>query len=304
MTKRLILLIVSSFALSYCQTPVLAPKKIVPTAKKVAPAPAPAPVQEAKLKPPTNELTVDQVAQLVQAGLSEDLVISKIKKNNKAFDLSTEQLLQLKKAGASDNIIRVLMDPTVQPVVAPPLTPAITAPPAMEQRAVQIIPRTCEAGFYLLGDNEKLTKIEPNTFATSRSSGTIGRALTVGIRKAKTKAVLRGPAAVARLKKGQQFSYCTVDGLAPIEYYLLRLNVVKGEREVTTATAGLSQTTGFDNKLAMSFTTKQVGDGKYELNASLEPGEYCFYPKRALRQTGALGEGVAAGGKVFDFGVE
>ncbi len=135
MTKRLLLLTTALFTLGYCQVPTPAPKKAAPAAKKVAPAPAPAPVQQAK--PPANELTAEQVAQLVQAGLSEDLVIAKIKKNNKAFDLSTEQLLQLKKAGASDNVIRLLMDPTAQPVVVPAV-PATPAPPVVETTATPV----------------------------------------------------------------------------------------------------------------------------------------------------------------------
>lgn len=96
--------------------------------KKAAPAPAPALIQKTESKPVVNELTVEQVAQLVQAGLSEDLIIAKIRKNGKAFDLSTEQLLQLKKARVSDNIIRILMDPQAQTITATPAIPVV--PPA------------------------------------------------------------------------------------------------------------------------------------------------------------------------------
>jgi len=110
------------------------PAKKVTSTQKTAPAKKAvatptAPVQKTEPQPakPANELTVEQVIQLVQAGLSEDLIIARIKKNNKAFDLSTEQILQLKKAGVSDNIIRVLMDPQAQPVITPP-TPPATAP--------------------------------------------------------------------------------------------------------------------------------------------------------------------------------
>ncbi len=133
MRKRLLLLTAALFALGYCQAlaspadgPVSVPKKTAP-AKKTAVAPSP--VQQAKPQLPANELTAEQVVQLVQAGLPEDLTTAKIKKNNKAFDLSAEQLLQLKKAGASDNLIRLLMDPTAQPVAAAPTAPAAAAPP-------------------------------------------------------------------------------------------------------------------------------------------------------------------------------
>ncbi len=75
---------------------------------------------------PAPGLSVEEVIQLVQAGLSEDLVIDRIKKNGKAFDLSTDQLLQLKKAGATNNTIKVMMNPGLDSRLAPP---AGTAPP-------------------------------------------------------------------------------------------------------------------------------------------------------------------------------
>jgi hypothetical protein len=56
-------------------------------------------------------LTLHDVVQLSQTGLSEDLIVTKIKKNGKAFDLSTEELLELQKAGVSDTIINYLLDP-------------------------------------------------------------------------------------------------------------------------------------------------------------------------------------------------
>ncbi len=75
-----------------------------------------------------NGLTVEQVIQLVQAGLGEDLIIAKIKKNGKSFDLSAEQMLQLKKVGASDNIVLLLMDPTAQPKTAQLVLPPTPIP--------------------------------------------------------------------------------------------------------------------------------------------------------------------------------
>jgi hypothetical protein len=142
MAKRVLLLFAAFFFVLNAQTSA-PPKKVTSTqktapAKKAVVAPT-APVQKTEPQPtkPANELTVEQVIQLVQAGLSEDLIIARIKKNNKAFDLSTEQLLQLKKAGASDNIIRVLIDPQAQ-VVSTPTTPPTSAPTAESPKPVPV----------------------------------------------------------------------------------------------------------------------------------------------------------------------
>src|ERR1017187_9753604 len=77
----------------------------------------------------TTPLSVEEVVKLCQTGLSEELIITKIKKNGKAFDLSTEELLELKKSGVSDNIIKFLLDPS-QPYTppAPPPPPAAKDP--------------------------------------------------------------------------------------------------------------------------------------------------------------------------------
>jgi len=61
-------------------------------------------------------MTTDDVLQLVQAGLSEEVIIAKLRKNGKAFDLSTAQLVQLKKAGVKDSILKVMMDPSRPPI--------------------------------------------------------------------------------------------------------------------------------------------------------------------------------------------
>src|SRR2546421_9118002 len=69
-------------------------------------------------------LNVEEVVKLSQSGFAEELIITKIKKNGKAFDLSAEELLDIKKAGVSDNVIRFLLDPSQ------PYTPPAPPPPA------------------------------------------------------------------------------------------------------------------------------------------------------------------------------
>ena len=44
-------------------------------------------------------LTLQEVVQLHNAGFADDVIITRIRKNAKAFDLNTEELLQLKTDG-------------------------------------------------------------------------------------------------------------------------------------------------------------------------------------------------------------
>src|SRR5437879_3310381 len=72
--------------------------------------------------------TIEDVVKLCKAGLTDELVITKIKKNNKAFDLSPDELIELRKSGVSDTVIKYLLDPA-QPYAPPPPPPA-TVPAA------------------------------------------------------------------------------------------------------------------------------------------------------------------------------
>src|SRR5438034_10176283 len=72
-------------------------------------------------------LSLEEVVKLSQAGVSEDVIITKIKKNGKGFDLSAEELVDLKKGRITDNIIRLLLHHS-QPYTHPPPSPTQVGP--------------------------------------------------------------------------------------------------------------------------------------------------------------------------------
>jgi curli biogenesis system outer membrane secretion channel CsgG len=76
---------------------------------------------------------VDSVIQLVKSGMSENLIIKTLQRQNKPMDLSPGDLVKLKNAGVSENVIGVMMDPSSAPAAAAPATaptpnPAPAAP--------------------------------------------------------------------------------------------------------------------------------------------------------------------------------
>lgn len=91
------------------------------TAPKAAPKAAPAKAA-AKAAPSP----VDSVIESVKAGLSEALIIRTLKRDNKPLDLTPADLVKLKNAGVSENIISVMLDPTSAPAAA--AAPAAPAP--------------------------------------------------------------------------------------------------------------------------------------------------------------------------------
>jgi hypothetical protein len=74
-------------------------------------------------------MTNRDVIRLLQAKISEDIIISKIKQSKTRFDTSVDGLVALRTAGASDRLIALIMDPASETSVpgAPRTTVTVTA---------------------------------------------------------------------------------------------------------------------------------------------------------------------------------
>jgi hypothetical protein len=62
-------------------------------------------------------LTVDGVISMLSAGISSDVVVSKIQKSGQTFDLSADDMVRLKKAGASDEVMKAMISSAPTPTV-------------------------------------------------------------------------------------------------------------------------------------------------------------------------------------------
>ena len=120
--------------------------------------------QEADLSPPVQPasspqgeellLSVQDVIDLVEADLSDDLVIAAVRKRRSPFDLGTADLLRLKKTGVNDAVIRVMMgseeprhdsstiqnirapDPATESELSAPVEPASSSRIPSQQQAL------------------------------------------------------------------------------------------------------------------------------------------------------------------------
>jgi hypothetical protein len=73
-------------------------------------------------------LTVDDVVKLHQSGISDNVLVARIKQANKPLELSTDDLLKLGQAKVSDSVIQTLMNPGPGASGGPIVTPAPAAP--------------------------------------------------------------------------------------------------------------------------------------------------------------------------------
>ncbi|MDX1984867.1 MAG: CsgG/HfaB family protein, partial [Bryobacteraceae bacterium] len=134
---------------AWSQTP--APKNPAPApaaakpaaAKPAAPKPA-APKPAVAARAAAAKSPVDLVIDLVKAGMSENLIIKQLRGQNKAIVLAAADMLKLKQAGVSEQVIEVMMDPAAAPqtavaAAAPSPTPeAAPAAPAAPNPATPV----------------------------------------------------------------------------------------------------------------------------------------------------------------------
>jgi hypothetical protein len=107
-------------------------------------------------------LTVDGVISLIDAGISADLIVAKIQKSGQAFDLSTEDMVRLKKAGASDAVMKAMMGATPAPAavsVAP-----IGGPKAAAATPVDVAPNA-------VAENPNMGKLKKEGFMSTIGHG-------------------------------------------------------------------------------------------------------------------------------------
>jgi hypothetical protein len=306
-----------------------------PAAKKVAVVP--------------KHLTVDNVIGMVKAGLSEDVIIARLRKEEKPFDLEPDDLIRLKNANVSDAIVKVMLDPKAPPATAPPTQPApqqvvvqtagIAGLPVGRPSGATPSPGTNAAGdpndpmvphdsgIYLYTKDRdgkpQMIVLERAAYTGAKTGGMLGSAMTYGIKKVKTKAVIAGQRASIRVadtapvfyfyfddkQAGLGKTYFGVGNLSnPNQFALLRLDVTKTGREtIIGAYSSLGSSSGNDTKAMVQFKSERIRPGLYKVSLdSIKEGEYCFLSAGGgVTSAGPYGAmaTTTTGTDIFDFGV-
>ena len=71
-------------------------------------------------------LTVDGVISMLQAGISDDIIIEKVHKSGQTFDLSSDDMVRLKNAKASDGLMKAMLESGPGTATSSTQTPATT----------------------------------------------------------------------------------------------------------------------------------------------------------------------------------
>jgi hypothetical protein len=122
----------------------------------------PAETGNVSASPAKASLKVDDVVSLLEAGITEDVIIEKIHQNGQAFDLSTDEMLRLKKANASPTLMKAMMSATPAPV-AGSVTP-IAGPNAAVAPSVDVAPNP-------VAENPNMGKLKKEGFMATIGQG-------------------------------------------------------------------------------------------------------------------------------------
>jgi len=256
--------------------------------------------QESKQRTPP--LSVEGILKLAEAGVSEDVIITRIKTHGKPFDLSDVELLELRRKGLSDTVLKYMLDPSaaytppVPTAAPPPAAPPPAAPPKKypEDESAAKIPEA--PGVYLLAGNE-LHRIEVKLLMPAKSGGGVFGV----IRKGKVSGLLNGRAAKVRATAGSVTFYARLTEPANVEEVVLVALAVKGDRrelELSTK-GGQKQKPGLKIEAMRQYDSLEVGSRLFRIAPqALERGEYLFY------LVGSADPQKVIQGKGYDFGID
>jgi hypothetical protein len=231
-------------------------------------------------------LTNDAVVAMKKAGLSDGVIVAKIRSSQTKFDLSSTSLVNLKQAGLSDQIIEAMLGqsgPGGTPGGPPPVA-------AVAPRGASGLPQGRDSIFHVKGDQYvELT-------ASSASLET-----NYAVFQSKSEIVLKGRQAAYRLADRQPVF---VSAWGPSEAPMVRLKPGDShdDRNLKFSSGsfmpfGGTHKLGVRSQDTIDVEAEKDPRGFYRIKPRkpMEPGEYGF-----IVSPGVTG----AGGKIYDFGVD
>ena len=250
-------------------------------------------------------LTNKDVIDMVGLGLSDDVIISKIRSGAAGgtlqFDTSVAGLKELKAGKVSDDVIKVMINP------APPAAPVVVAAAPMTNDPNLPPP---EVGVYWKNGNA-FTRIEGQAISQAKVGGKAGSMFTYGMRGEHWDAYLNGPESKNVVNDRLPVFYLYVpDGGSAADFNLIILEKKGDRREFQIGSFGgvTGGKSGVKRDKEIAFTAEHAGIRTYKLklDVAMKPGEYAFFmgTGQQTNMAGASGSarsGGAAAGRVYDF---
>lgn len=247
-------------------------------------------------------ITNESIIQMMELGFDDSMIIDKIYTSDVKFDASIAGLGALKKAGASSEVLSLIMEKSKQNTKS-------------------------KTGIYFVNEDGEDELIQPAVFSGTNNNQ-VAQKLVSGLINSKQKARLPRTKSNNVIKTDRpEFTFIfnpattEVDNLQtgqgsgnggllnwwfrvasnPNEFVLVKLKVKERQnlREVITGKSSwISSSEGVDPKLAIGFDIEEIEGNKFKVTpTSLEPGEYAFLYQGQVPQ-GRQNQ------SVFDFSVQ
>jgi hypothetical protein len=253
--------------------------------------------------------TNEDVIGMVKLGVSEDVIIAKIRAMNAtgadaiSFDTGVEGLKALKAANVPDSVIKVMINP------APPAPTVVMASAPMTIDPNLPPP---EVGVYWK-DQANFVLIQGQALTNAKVGGKAGSFFTNGMRNQHWDAYIEGPTSKNMVRDRRPPFYLYVpDGADSADYVLIKLNKKGDRREFQIGSFGgvTGGKSGVKKDKEVPFKAEHMGIRTYKitLDAELKPGEYAFFmgTGQSATMSGARGgnrSGGSASGRIYDFSV-
>ena len=254
----------------------------------------------------SSRITNRDVIDMVSLGLSDDVIITKIRAASAGatlqFDTSVNGLKELKAANVSNDVIKVMINP------APPAGPIVVAAAPISNDPNLPPP---EVGIYWK-NGSAFTRIEGQVISQTKVGGKAGSMFTYGMRNEHWDAYLDGPESKNIVSESLPEFYIYVpDGGSAADFTLLTLEKKGNRREFQIGSFGglTGGKSGIKRDKVIAFSAEHAGIRTYRLKiaADMKPGEYAFFMGTGQQSTMAGGSsggarsGGAASGRVYDF---
>ena len=255
----------------------------------------------------SKRLTNQDIIDMVSMGISDDVIIAKIRsvngRDSLAFDTGVEGLKALKAAKVPDEVIKVMINPAPPPVSVGQAVTTSDMNPNLPPP---------EVGVYWK-DGATFVPVEGQALSKAKVGGRAGSMFTYGMRSEHWDAYLAGPVSKNHVKDRQPLFYIYVpDGTSAADFVLIKLEKKSNRREFQVGsfgglTAGKSGVKA-EKEIPFKFEHVAIRTFKIMLSSDLQPGEYAFFMGTGQQTMMASGHGSspsggAASGRIYDFSV-
>jgi hypothetical protein len=227
-------------------------------------------------------MTNDSVLRMHQAGLSDSLILQTIATQPGSYQTGPDDLIALKKAGLSDDILSAMTTKARHQITHVAETPVVVAP-------------VNDIGVYYKDKNGQWQPMESEKIHT-QTSGFLKSTLSRGIIKEDNNGLVYGPESKLVLPRPAEFLIYAPDGVDAGEYDLLLFRLNGKDREFRVLTGGVFHSASGPKRDEVPFTPKKIAPRTWTFTLTKDNaggGEYGILPP---------GTGnISNGGKIYTF---